>query len=122
LQGETILLVDDDLAIRRLTKVYLEQAGYNVLAAGDGVTGLRVFEEHQGCIKLLLTDVMMPEMNGLKLADTVLELNPRLPVLFMSGNVYDADRGHGNIAKPFTAVDLVSKVRQVLSAANNRLC
>ena len=115
-QVETILVVDDDLEIRTLVKVFLEQAGYAVATAANGQDGLDTFRRHRSQIALLLTDVRMPNMNGLDLADRVLELDTQLPVLFMSGDAWNANRGLGCVAKPFTAVELVSKVQQGLNA------
>jgi CheY-like chemotaxis protein len=83
----TILVVDDDSNIRRLVEVLLEDAGYSVLVAADGIEGINVFKRHQPEIALLITDVMMPNMNGFDLADSVLELDSDLPVIFMSGNI-----------------------------------
>ena len=109
-----ILVVDDESAVRAVVESILVRAGYVVLSAKDGVEGLRVFKRHQTTIGLVLSDVMMPNMNGLELADQVLELDSRMPVIFMSGNM-QADRGWGCVAKPFTANELVSNVRQALA-------
>jgi two-component system cell cycle sensor histidine kinase/response regulator CckA len=111
----TILVVDDDRNIRRLVEVVLEDAGYSVVVAADGIEGVSVFKQHQPEIALLITDVMMPNMNGFDLADSVLELDSDLPVIFMSGNIYGADRGHGCLTKPFAAAAVVSSVRQALN-------
>jgi two-component system response regulator ResD len=111
-QRETILVVDDDLQIRSLVKVYLEQAGFAVATAADGEDGLNVFRAYRSRIALVLTDVMMPNMNGFDLADRVLELDSELPVLFMSGEAWNACRGLGCVAKPFTPVELVGRVHQ----------
>ena len=108
-----ILVVDDESAVRAVVESILVRAGYVVLSAKDGVEGLRVFKRHQTTIGLVLSDVMMPNMSGLELADQVLELDSRVPVIFMSGNM-QADRGWGCVAKPFTANELVSNVRQAL--------
>ena len=70
--------------------------------------------QHQDRIVLLLTDVTMPRMNGFDLADHVLESDSQVPVVFISGNVPNADRGFGCIAKPFKPDELISKVHQVL--------
>jgi CheY-like chemotaxis protein len=109
-ERRTILVVDDDRSIRGLVGAVLEHAGYAVLAAADGVEGVSVFKQYQPDIALLLTDVMMPNMNGVDLADCVLELDSQLPVLFISGNAQQADRGWGCVAKPFTSAALVSSV------------
>ncbi len=91
----TILTVEDNFDVRTFAQVFLENAGYSVVTAADGVEGLRCFETYQSRIVLLLTDVMMPNMNGLELADRVLRLDSHLPVLFMSGDICSADRGFG---------------------------
>jgi CheY-like chemotaxis protein len=111
----TILVVDDDHIIRKLVGAVLEHAGYTVLVASDGVEGVTAFKQYQPDIALLLTDVMMPNMNGLDLADCVLKIDALLPVLFISGNAQQADRGWGCVAKPFTPADLVNRVRQALN-------
>jgi CheY-like chemotaxis protein len=72
-----ILVVDDESAVRAVAESILLRAGYVVLSAKDGVEGLRVFKQHQTTIGLVLSDVMMPNMNGLELADQVLELDSR---------------------------------------------
>jgi two-component system cell cycle sensor histidine kinase/response regulator CckA len=110
-----ILLVDDDDSIRKLVKECLERAGYTVFAASDGNQGLDFFKQKQKEIALVLTDVVMPNMNGLDLADRILELDGTLPVVFMSGTVA-ADRGNGCVTKPFGGSELVAKVRTVLGA------
>ena len=115
--GATILVVDDDRAIRRLVRLVLEQAGYSVLVAADGVEGLHVFRQFQDRIALLLTDVTMPRMNGLDLADHVLESDSQVPVVFTSGDVPNADRGFGCIAKPFKPDELIDRVYEVLEDA-----
>jgi|SRR5580692_2885517 DNA-binding response OmpR family regulator len=119
-ERETILVVDDDLEIRAVVKVFLEQAGYAVATATDGEDGLNVFRSGRSRIALLLTDVRMPNMNGFDLADRVLELDSELPVLFMSGDAWNASRGLGCVAKPFTAVELVSRVHEGLEAWRKR--
>lgn len=114
MQPRAILLVDDNDSIRGLVKSTLESAGYAVLEAADGAVGLAFFEQHLPEIALLLTDVAMPRMDGLELADRVLELNQELPVLFMSGTAHDADRGYGCVAKPFQGAELLARVGAVL--------
>ena len=114
----TILIVDDNVDVRAFAKVFLEHAGYSVVTAADGEEGLRYYEMHQSSIVLLLTDVRMPNMNGLDLADRVLGLDSQLPVLFMSGDAWSADRGFGCVAKPFRSADLVERVSRVLNASS----
>ena len=116
----TILLVDDECAIRTLVRDCLEHAGYTVLVAADGVEGVNIFKQHQSDIALLITDVMMPNMNGLALADRGLELESRLPVLFISGDALNTDRGYGCVAKPFTSAGLVGRVRHVFGTTRRR--
>jgi two-component system cell cycle sensor histidine kinase/response regulator CckA len=119
-EREAILVVDDDLEVRAVVKVFLEQAGYAVATATDGEDGLNVFRSGRSRFALLLTDVRMPNMNGFDLADRVLELDSELPVLFMSGDAWNASRGLGCVAKPFTAVELVDRVHQGLEAWRKR--
>jgi two-component system cell cycle sensor histidine kinase/response regulator CckA len=118
---ETILAVEDEPAIRRLCTRLLEARGYVVLAAAGASEAITLATQHPGEIQLLLTDVVMPEMNGRDLADRLLTLRPGLKQLFMSGHTADviADRGMlahdvSFIEKPFSADALVAKVRGVL--------
>src|SRR4051794_18226934 len=83
---QTILVVDDNAAIRSFVKTALVKSGYEVHTAADGEQGLVCFERNRPTIALLLTDVIMPNMNGLELADRVLERCAHVPVLFMSGD------------------------------------
>lgn len=115
-QRETILVVDDNHEVRAFVKALLERAGYAVATAADGEDGLNIFRHLRSSIALLVTDVKMPNMNGFELADRVLELDSELPILFMSGHAWNADRGLGCVEKPFRAVELVSKVQQGLDA------
>jgi CheY-like chemotaxis protein len=117
---QTILVVEDDFDVCALIRRFLENAGYAVVTADDGEEGLRVYKRHQPSIALLLTDVKMPKMNGVDLADRVLQLDSHLPVLFMSG---DAPRVHlrfGWLVKPFKSADLVGRVAQVLHASDRK--
>jgi two-component system cell cycle sensor histidine kinase/response regulator CckA len=111
----TILVVDDDVDIRVCAKVFLERAGYSVVTATDGDEGLRYYETHQSRILLLLTDVMMPKIDGLELADRVLGIDSKLPVLFMSGGAWSPFRGLECVAKPFRSAELVERVSRVLN-------
>jgi len=119
-QREVVLVVDDDLTIRKLVKTFLEQAGYAVATATDGEDGLQIFRLYRSRIALLLTDVRMPHMNGFDLADRVLELDSELPVLFMSGEAWNASRGLGCVVKPFTAAELVSRVQEGLDPSRKQ--
>ncbi len=118
---ETILLVEDEGAVRRMIRHFLGSRGYRILEAGGGQEALRLCSESTCGIDLLLTDVVMPEMSGRELADRVAGVCPGLRTLFMSGYAGDivADRGVANFAvdfiqKPFSMDALGRKVREVL--------
>ncbi len=118
---ETVLLVEDEPAILKLTKVMLERQGYIVLAASTPGEAIRLSREHAGEIHLLMTDVVMPEMNGRDLAKNLLSLYPDLKRLFMSGYTANVIAHHGVldegvyfIQKPFSMEDLAAKVREAL--------
>src|SRR5581483_5765114 len=119
---ETVLLVEDEAILRQLIRETLEESGYCVLEADGVEDALRLGEDHVGRVHLLLTDVVMPGMNGLEVAHRLLQNNPRMKVLYMSGYMDDAIVRHGVLEKgipflqkPFTAVDLERKVREVLT-------
>jgi PAS domain S-box-containing protein len=116
---ETILLVEDEDAVRALARRVLERGGYTVHAAPDGATALKLAEE-LGSVDLLLTDVVMPGMGGRELADRLRERCPDLEVVFMSGYTSDEvirraeHRGGGFLQKPFTPGQLAAVAREVL--------
>ncbi len=119
---ETILLVEDEPAILKLMTRMLQQKGYRVLHAQTPGEGIRLAREYPGDIDLLITDVIMPEMNGRELASAVLSLYPRLKCLFMSGYTADViahqglmDRYINFIQKPFSTQSMLAKVREVLN-------
>jgi two-component system cell cycle sensor histidine kinase/response regulator CckA len=119
--GETVLVVEDEESVRNLVKCILSRAGYTVLTAANGVEALTVCERQQGAVDLVLTDVVMPEMNGKELSDNLKRLYPNLRVLYMSGYTKEVfldrgilDRGTHFIGKPFSPADLNCMVRQVL--------
>ena len=121
--SETILLVEDDEQVRIVAGEALRKAGYHVLVTGGPEEGLRVAREHPAPIDLLLTDVVMPGMNGRAVADRVLAQRAGIRVLFMSGYTDDVilhhgvfDRGVAFIQKPLTPLTLTRKVREVLDA------
>jgi len=111
----TVLLVDDDRAVRTVAKACLERAGYTVLTASDGEEGLSVFRRYRDRVELLITDVAMPKLDGLKLAAAALVVRPHLPVLFISGDPPNAERAYACLAKPFTPGHLVKRVQQALT-------
>jgi len=121
---ETILLVEDESKLRRLTRQYLENQGYTVLEAADGDAAIEVSNAHPGPIHLLLTDVIMPGMNGRELAYRISSLRPETKVLYMSGYTEKAvghnamlDAGITLLQKPFTLPALKTKVRELLDTA-----
>jgi CheY-like chemotaxis protein len=124
---ETILVVEDDEAVRRIVERILRGAGYQVLGAQGGGDALLLCEKQRGAIDLLLTDVVMPHMSGLELAERVSRLCPELQVLYMSGHpdrVLDADAalavGTHFVGKPLGAIVLARKVREVLDERGAR--
>jgi DNA-binding response OmpR family regulator len=123
-----ILLVEDADALRKLAQAFLESNGYRVLSAPSGEAALDIARHHSGIFDLLLTDVVMPGMNGRVLAEQLSVRQPGLKVLFMSGYTDSFIAGHGVLQagtnllhKPFTEEILVSKVREVLDGAKNAL-
>jgi two-component system cell cycle sensor histidine kinase/response regulator CckA len=120
---ETVLLVEDEAAVRALVRVVLREGGYTVLEARHGVEALRLAEQHTGPIHLLLSDVVMPELGGRELADRLAALRPGLKILYLSGYTDDAVLRHGVqeaeaalLQKPFTPDALALKVREVLDS------
>jgi len=120
-RGETVLVAEDDPSVRTLVKSVLERNGYRVLVAEDGVSALELAREQKGRIDLLLSDVVMPSMNGRALREALLESYPELRVLFMSGYTGDVlaglgelDRGVSLVPKPFTPEVLLGSIRKLL--------
>ncbi len=118
----TVLLVEDEEAIRSLASLALRSAGYSVVEARDGEEALAVSEGHRGLIDLLVTDVVMPKLNGRQLADRLASTRPTLRVLYMSGYTDDAvlrygvhrNAGMALLQKPFTPIVLARKAHEVL--------
>jgi two-component system cell cycle sensor histidine kinase/response regulator CckA len=120
---ETILVVEDEEAVRRLTCRSLEAQGYEVLPAASASEALLLLEKHAGEIHLLITDVVMPDVSGRELARSAAPLRPLMKVLFMSGYTDNVivhhgvlDAGTAFLQKPFTPRSLAQKVREVLDA------
>src|SRR5580704_9479004 len=120
---ETILLVEDEANLRYLARQYLEKQGYHVIEAADGAVAMQIAVAHERVIHLLLTDVIMPGMNGRELAQRISEIRPNVKVLYMSGYTENVighngtlDAGVRLLQKPFNLRDLKSKVREVLDA------
>jgi len=118
---ETILLVEDDDSVREMIKTFLEPAGYNILQAQNGFDALETSKTYEGEIHLLLTDVIMPKMNGQEVADELKKTRPEMQIIFMSGYTDDVIAHHGVleagvnfIQKPVTLSRLAKKLREVL--------
>jgi two-component system cell cycle sensor histidine kinase/response regulator CckA len=120
---ETILLVEDDPQLRQLSSSVLAHCGYKVLTANGPEEGLAICRENHRDIRLLVTDVVMPHMNGRQLAEQILQVSPNVKVLYISGYTSNAivhygvlDAGLWFLPKPFTLSALVAKVREVLDS------
>jgi two-component system, cell cycle sensor histidine kinase and response regulator CckA len=123
--GRAVLVVDDDKGVRRLTARMLRSDGYRVLEADSGADALRMLEEDPG-IDLVLTDIVMPGMDGFELADRATGRLPGLRVMLMTGHapqltalLQDRDLVLPLLLKPFTAEQLSAKVREVLAPEEN---
>ena len=121
---ETILLVEDEPVVRSLARDILKMRGYTVLESTDVNDARRICETHPEPIHLMLTDVVMPQMSGRALADSLTGFRPAMRVLYMSGYTDDAIVQHGVLSpgtpflqKPFTPGNLARKVREVLDRA-----
>jgi two-component system cell cycle sensor histidine kinase/response regulator CckA len=119
--GETILLVEDEAALRQPAREFLASRGYTVIEATDGDDALRIAKNHTARIDLMITDVIMPHMGGAQLAETLAEKRPQMKVLFVSGYAENTILGHGPIdvmtqflQKPFSLEELARKIRTVL--------
>ncbi|ROR01786.1 PAS domain S-box protein [Desulfosoma caldarium] len=123
-RGETILVVEDDRVLLEMTETMLKDLGYEVLVAAGPVQALDAAREHPGFIDLLITDVVMPDMNGKNLAAEIRDRRPGIKVLFTSGYTANAIAHHGVLdpgvfflPKPFGYQDLALRVRQVLDSS-----
>jgi two-component system cell cycle sensor histidine kinase/response regulator CckA len=121
--SETILLVEDEEAVRTIVSKILQNKGYTVLEAHQGNEALQICEHHEGLIHLMVTDVVMPQMSGRELAERLAILRPEIRVLFMSGYPDNAIVHHGVLGtgtaflqKPFSLYALECKVRELLDA------
>ncbi len=119
----TILLVEDEAPVRIFSARALRNKGYIVLEADSGENGLEVFEKHKDEIDIIITDVIMPGMNGPTMVEHILKQNPKLTVIFMSGyaedafiNTYGSEREFNFLPKPFTLKQLAGKVKEVTTA------
>jgi len=117
---ETILLVEDEPAVRRLVAASLARAGYRVLEARDGAQGIELFEAHADAVDLLITDIRMPEMDGDALVRELRGRAPALRVLCVSGypgRAAELASTEHFLAKPFSRYELLGSVRKVLDSA-----
>jgi two-component system, cell cycle sensor histidine kinase and response regulator CckA len=122
-----VLVVEDEPDLRELISTVLQNRGYDVRIARNGNEALHIYQEHEGKIGLVLTDMIMPGMSGPALVESLQRLNPALRVLYMSGYAGDVvaserglDSGIPYIQKPFTSVNLLSKVRGILDGSTPR--
>jgi two-component system, cell cycle sensor histidine kinase and response regulator CckA len=120
---ETVLVIEDETVLRAVTREILEDCGYTVLDAPNGPAGIEVAVTHEGPIHLLITDVIMPGLNGRETAARVARLRPNAKVLYVSGYTQDVILHHGVLPsevvllpKPYTAGVLARKVREVLDS------
>lgn len=120
-RGETVLLVEDDQAILELAKTMLENYRYQVLSAASSSEAIRLARQKEDSIDLMVTDVVMPAMNGRDLAGIIQVLQPQMKLLYMSGYTADVIAHHGVlnegvhfIQKPFSAAEFLTKVQQSL--------
>jgi CheY-like chemotaxis protein len=118
---ETILLVEDSEQVRHLTRTVLKQQGYTVIMAENGEKALKALAAHKGPVHLLLTDVVMPGLNGKELYERVVREKSGMKVLYMSGYTNDIifsrgllDEGVNFIQKPFTKKELTARIREIL--------
>jgi signal transduction histidine kinase/ActR/RegA family two-component response regulator len=120
--SETVLVVEDEEAVRGLARRILADGGYEVLEAADGAAAIELCERHDSEIHLVLTDMVMPGMGGLELADRLLARRPELRLVVMSGyteravDKHDLDARLDFLQKPFSAAALTTKVREALDA------
>lgn len=120
-RGETVLFVEDDASILELGKTILSSLGYKILFAGSPNVAIQEAKDHEGIIDLLITDVIMPEMNGRVLSKRLMNFYPRIKTLFISGYTANviADRGVlqddvSFLSKPFSIEELAVKIRKIL--------
>jgi CheY-like chemotaxis protein len=125
--SEHVLLAEDSEPLRKLEQSYLESAGFHVLSAGNGEEALEIASRYGRAFDLLLTDVVMPGMNGRDLAEQLLLRQPAMKVLYISGYTDSFIAGHGVLEpgthllhKPFTEEVLIQKVREVLDGGKRQ--
>jgi DNA-binding response OmpR family regulator len=118
--SETVLVVEDEEAVRSLIRHVLERHGYRVLEAPDGEAAQSLFARDPAAIALLVTDIVMPRMSGVDLARRLVEQRPGLRILYLSGYTENSVASHGLprgtafLGKPFSPAELARRVREVL--------
>ncbi|MGC9366312.1 MAG: response regulator [bacterium] len=118
-KGQTILLVDDDEIVRQTTSKMLENLGYNVFRASGGIEAKKIFQENMEIIELAIIDLIMPEIDGLGVAEQIKEINPDIKIIFLSGYHYDRrinDSPYMVISKPFNLTSLARAVEKTLES------
>lgn len=118
----TVLVVDDEIGVLRVASATLAAAGFQVVVAADGGAGLQMYDEHRHEICLVLCDVVMPVIGGVAVAEQILEKDPGMHILLMSGyseiaEEVQARRKFPFLRKPFLPADLVRRVRRMLGQA-----
>jgi len=118
---ETILLVDDEEILRELARQILEKFGYKVIPASDGETGLEIYRSEQSRINLVILDLIMPGMGGVKCLDELLKINSEAKVIIASGYFIDGSTGatskagaKGFIKKPYILEGMLNEIRRVI--------
>ena len=121
----SILVVDDELRMRKLIKDFLKQKNYNILEANDGEEALSVFQENQERIQLVLLDVMMPKLDGWSVLRQIRQMDKKIPVIMLTARAEEQDELFGfelgadeYISKPFSPKILVARVEAILKRAN----
>ena len=120
---KTILVVDDEPVIRKLVSAMVGQCGYAAITADSGEHALKLYQNRNAPVQLLITDVVQPGMSGPMLADKLAAIQPDLKVLYISGydhthlvRTYVVEKGHALLAKPFTFQELRNKVQELLDS------
>lgn len=124
-RGETVLVVDDEIAVRRITSSTLEAFGYRTLSAEDGTEAIGIYATNRDRVKVVITDIMMPLMDGIALAGALHRIDPKLPIVAASGINADGDAARAAaagilhvLAKPFSAEALLGKIRSALDGVS----
>ena len=125
---ETILVVEDETAVRELASQFLRSAGYTVLEAADGLQALEIAGNFSAVIHMLLTDMVMPKMNGIELAERLIKLRPHMRLMIMSGYsefsaqpVQQSKLQFARMQKPFSRFSLLEQLREILTASRETL-